>query len=687
MSFESRRSFRHPARQWGAASFVAVALAVAFAGCGGGSNLGFKSEYDAGPNTPRGGTEEGGGGTDPTGGELGEGEFATDAGRDPTAEGGALYSDARPDVGSDGACSFTPPPPPRLPQKCVPSTQNECDGVTDQTLSAFGVGSGLLNGTGGNGFDDDCDGLVDEGCPCPGAGRTKDCFLVPASQADPVTQAPVGFCAQSSKGSLDCAGAEFPRWSGACRGAQPPYLHDVCAAGDFNCDGVDMNSDVDDCRCKVDPVQCPTAPIVMAPYPNPQNIGLVDGSQWIQDPNQRGNATGWTWTLVGGDCDNVLPHPTFALYAQPNSTASGARRGTRTPVVFDSNATPPRYVATPGAAEASVQAANYGTGVTGGQVYPAFGLSGDYVVQGEFDLNGQHYVCTQKVEVRAPGIRAELCWDTVGSFTGGNDIDLHLARAQGLTCANPGWSTTCSQGTGTSQSYADCWYNSSSGCRDYSSHGPNWGYSNSPDSACQGWASARSATGTQKCTNPRLDRDNISCDSSVEDPTSGSFCGPENINLDNPSNGDRFMVGVTHYSNHGGTSNAHPHVNIYCNGERVLSTGYNPVTGQTSVPLLNQPGTDSTGDYWMVALVTANTANGQLVSCDVENVPSHVADTTRDGQPSAGGTGNGLCVESRTSATSPAGKFEYTNQRFVENAALQQGTNGVPNGAANWCKH
>src|SRR5205085_1751031 len=95
------------------------------------------------------------------------------------------------------------------------------------------------------------------------------------------------------------------------------------------------------------------------------------------------------------------------------------------------------------------------------------------------------------------------------------------------------------------------------------------------------------------------------------------FCGPENINLDNPKDNDRFVVGVNHYGNTSGTATTHPHVNLYCNGARVLSIGYNPATGQTSFPVLNKAGMDSTGDFWTAALITAHLDGGQLASCDV----------------------------------------------------------------------
>ncbi len=537
-----------------------------------------------------------------------------------------------------------------------------------------GLTGPLLNGSTGNGFDDDCDGLVDEGCPCPGNGQTKDCWLVPATQADPANDQPVGWCNPNAKGSLDCNGGELATWSGICRGATAPQTHDSCSPGDFNCDGLSGNSDQMGCSCGTT-VTCPTNAITLAPYPTATAIPLVDGSQWITDSSQRASAMNWTWTVLGGDCDNVLPHPTFALFK--SATASSAVQGIRTPVKFDSTAQ--KYVATPGEALISVQAVNYGTGVAGGQVYTAFALSGDYTVQGEFDLNGEHFVCTQKVQVRAPGVRAELCWDTVGgdesSNPAGNDIDLHFARLQGTSCnTSHGWDDSC---PGNLVSDQDCFYGD---CGDELTD-VGWGFAASATTACHGWGSRRQAD----CFNPRLDLDNITCDRTVADPNNEEFCGPENINLDNPADGDKFVIGVNHYDNHGGTSNAKPHVNIYCNGARVLSIGYNPATG-AAWPLLKNPGQDSSGDLWTSVQVTTHVAGGSISSCDVATIPSHHADTSRDGPAASSGAGNDLCVDSTHSAASPA--YNYTNHEFVDHTSLQGIANGAqPTLPAQFCKH
>ncbi len=607
----------------------------------------------------------------------------------------SLANDGAPDV-EGGACLPGDAGPAPYPQRCVTPTDNECDGPTDTALAALGVGAALLNHASGNGFDDDCDGFVDEGCTCPGNGQTEPCYLVPATQVDPATRLPVGWCTLNAKGSLDCAGPEFPTWSGVCRGAAPPYAHDVCAPGDFNCDGAPENSDQVSCSCMANVVACPTGAITEQPYPDPTNLPIVDGSQWITAASERASATHWSWTVIGGDCDNVLPNPTFAIYASADSTAGG-RVGIRTPVVFNPGAMPARYVAMAGQPLVSIQAAAYGNGIAGSQIYPAFGLSGDYVVQGEWDLGGTHYVCTQKVQVRAPGIRAEACWDTVGgqevNTPAGNDLDLHMTRLQGVTCPTKGWDSTCMQGA----TFEDCYWDTPAGCRDDSAVPPGWGYADSPPAACLGWSSRRHAVDNQfyfqGCTNPRLDKDNVTCDKTITDPTAQGtmvgtnvFCGPENINLDNPNDGDAFAVAVNHYNNHGGTPDARVHVNLYCNGERVLSAGYDPLTGQTTNPLLNNPGQDASGDYWEVGTITVHAADAGSITCDVATVPSNHADQARDGVTSPTSLGNELCVDSTASQANPA--YNYKSHAFVEHQPLQGGTNGgIAATAAGFCKH
>ncbi len=534
--------------------------------------------------------------------------FLTEAGENeqPQGDGGpGIFNDgAPPDATSCVPDAGGPGPIKRF---CLPPTDNECDGYHD--LPTFPA-----NGTGGNGFDDDCDGLVDEGCTCTAAGTTKPCYLVPASQT--FGGVPVGWCAQNAKGTVDCVKptSEFDGvWSGQCRGAQPAFADDFCAPGDFDCDGKEQNSTATDCSCKGDPVQCPTDPLLTKPFPPTSALPLkVDATGWFLNSGDVGNATNWKWTLVGGDCDNILHHPTFGLYPTPDG--SGSTAGTQVNTLGAS-------MKEHGIVATAPQVTN--------AVYPAFSLSGDYIVQGEFDLNGKHYSCQQKIQARAPGIRAELCWDTQSSSSS-VDLDLHMAQVTyGNQCANKGWSGECSN--------QDCYY---ANCKGGSS--PKWFAANPDSSVCQGWGSK--TTGT--CFNPRLDRDLISCNPSTTNPNGSDFCGPENINIDAPPNGSKYAVAVKHFS---GSPPTRAHVNVYCNGERVLSTGYNPVTGNDFPKLLTSGG-NSGGDMWKVAMITANVNGSGALDCLVEPVPSSNPHPATDGS-------NAYCVDNASTDSSEATSF------------------------------
>jgi hypothetical protein len=494
-----------------------------------------------------------------------------------------------------GGCTNSPGGPGPVVRKCTAAAANECDGQHE--LPGFPP-----NGTHGNGFDDDCDGLVDEGCSCPGAGVTKDCWLVPASQT--ANGQPVGWCKENAKGSLDCKGGEFPLWSGQCRGAQPPYADDACTPGDFDCDGKDQNAKSKDCSCVPGKVVCPTTPIVTSPYPPPTNLPVkIDGKAWFDPPATASQATNWRWTLRGGDCDNILPHPTFALFP--------IQDGTATPIGVQAN-------------NLGVSNKEHGIFWSGANpiVYPAFSLSGDYVLTGEFDAFGEHHSCTQKIQVRAPGIRAEACWDTEPQLA---DLDLHMARVDGFSCGTQGWSGTCAD--------QDCFYKSCAGF-----NAVNWKYPPSAASACVGWGSE---TNQPACANPRLDRDanGISgiCAPGITNPSAIGFgfifCGPENINVDQPSDGSTYAVSLKYF---GGDIATSAHVNIYCNGERVLASGYDPVTGN-AFPKLTQGGSDPdpnvNGDLWKVALVQAHVSGGTL-RCDVTPTHSKSPRAQNDGSTS-----------------------------------------------------
>jgi hypothetical protein len=525
-------------------------------------------------------------------------------------------------------------------------SDNECDGHHD----AAGFPP---NGSTGNGFDDNCNGLVDEGCSCgtAAAGTTKPCYLVPASQT--VNGLPVGWCATNSKGTVACEQQSegAATWSGVCRGAQPPYAEDVCAPGDFNCDGKAENPPNVSCACAPAAITCPTMPVVTVPYPPVSALPLeINAASWFSDPSQVPMATNWTWSLTGGDCDNILPYPTFGIYSSANGSGNplGALNTT-----LGMTGKEHGIVASAPAVESAV--------------WPAFSLSGDYVMDAQWTLNGKQYECSVQIEVRAPGLRAEGCWSTEGQT---DDLDLHMAKVDGFTqCATShAWSdNACATAN------EDCYYGD---CSTVSGNGPpNWGYMAGAATDCTGWGSQ--STGTS-CSNPRLDRDanglSGPCDPTLSNPNAtpaipgfGGFCGPENINVDAPANGDVFAVGLRFYGRDGSaTANALSHVNIYCDGARILSAGYDPTTPGAVYPQLITPGQDTTGDMWKVALVTTSVTGGAL-TCNVAPTQSTTPDAQRDGSTA-------YCVDN-------ASLQGANSQKYLTNGG------GVPATANSLCYH
>ncbi|MBO4441912.1 hypothetical protein J5834_07310, partial [bacterium] len=130
----------------------------------------------------------------------------------------------------------------------------------------------------------------------------------------------------------------------------------------------------------------------------------------------------------------------------------------------------------------------------------------------------------------------ELCWDKTGTL----DIDLHLAKV-GTTS---GWTNGA------------CYYGN---CKNTGQ--PNWGYPTTINSILN--QSTLEFEHNKTAYNPRLDLDNISKPGI-----------PENINLDNPNNGDTFRIGVNYYSSSSTTT--HPVINVYCGGTLKSTFGVEP---------------------------------------------------------------------------------------------------------------
>lgn len=195
-------------------------------------------------------------------------------------------------------------------------------------------------------------------------------------------------------------------------------------------------------------------------------------------------------------------------------------------------------------------------------------VSGDYLVQVQMvDDKGATVGCSWIVSAQGAGLRVELTWDTY-TFV---DMDLHLLRDV------PGARFCTSD---------DCYY---ANCR---SSSPNWGYPDSPSSACP----------RNRCPNPRLDIDNI------------SRRDPENINVDNPNDGDRFRVMVHMYS---GSRLTNSVITIYCGGRPAAVYGRAP-----DLVRMDRSGGGCRGQTWRVADVTMRVDPGTgATSCDVEFLP------------------------------------------------------------------
>ena len=367
-----------------------------------------------------------------------------------------------------------------------------------------------------NGADDDCDGEVDEGCPCT-PGEVQRCFRGPPGRRG------TGAC---EDGSQRCVAAgEFGEW-GACEGGISPSA-ETCDTLDNDCNG--CTDELEGC---VPDGSCPGPDDPRVPEGSPFSTYTLNGADFYEGTD----AASWQWEVRGTPCDRMFE-------GLPGSTAT-SENGQLSYTLHDANSR-----------DASID----------------FTLSGDYEVTLTVTReDGSEFTCTWIVHVRAPGLRVELCWDATGptasSFGGTVDLDLHLGK-EGTTAE---WFDD-----------QDCDYSS---CKSYSYMGVDWGYADTPIDNCTGPGARGSFT--DSCPNPRLDIDNIA--------TSSEYV-PENINLDNPADGDRFRVMVHHYTST--TRLTRPLVNVYCGGELRGTYGAAP----DEVDGFDEGGGRNGGDMWRVA--------------------------------------------------------------------------------------
>jgi hypothetical protein len=428
-----------------------------------------------------------------------------------------------------------------------------------------------------NGTDDNCNGQVDEGCAC-NAGDVESCFVGPPGKRN------VGACTDGQQTCLQFG--ETTGW-GPCQGTIGPSP-EICDGLDNDCngcvdDGLCCSSGGITCPAQGDPRIAPVAPFTTLTY---------NGGDFFP-----GTATSWSWTVSGGPCDQL----------------------------FAANTNPVKQSFTVTNADQQ-------------NVSVSFTLSGDYTVTlTVVDDQGATHSCKWVQHVMGPGVRFELCWDHTGPGPTGSDLDLHVHRFEPSLTTQQQWFGMPKGRRTFIASNDDCfWFNckvyvaNSSRLLNQIGYNVNWGYATSGLSVCSGtpngadWANLT----PPGCRNPRLDIDNI-LDVGV----------PENVNIDNPNNGDQFRAMVHYYGqgstvlgspDYASTENCtptaspptaplvqHPIVNIYCGGKLLASYGQAPNQVSGFDCGIGAAG----GEMWRVADVTAQTdAGGNTVGCTIKAI-------------------------------------------------------------------
>lgn len=296
--------------------------------------------------------------------------------------------------------------------------------------------------------------------------------------------------------------------AGACRRGTQRCLASGgwgdCSGGvepqEERCDGLD--NDCDGCVDEfVD--DC----FLLGSCPGPSDVRTPDGAPfepYALDGTQfyEGPASAWRWDIEGGICDQLgaTVEPSFDL-----------ERARRSDAVFT-----PR-------------------------------LSGAYTVRMTAETPSGPFECSWVVDVTAPGLRVEMCYPESSV----SDIDLYMMPHE----RRAPWFAEGGSIPGrryTSNPDACGWHNCEAALRGAEER-VDWGYEQTGVDACNRGPQGDQWEALGFCANPRLDIDN-----NLQEGTGL----PENINIDNPRDGDRFRVMVQNWSG----SLAHPVVNVYCGG-------------------------------------------------------------------------------------------------------------------------
>lgn len=262
-------------------------------------------------------------------------------------------------------------------------------------------------------------------------------------------------------------------------------------------------------------------------------------------------AKAWSWTVQGGPCDALnASNPSFVVEDATSETATFRPK-----------------------------------------------LSGDYTVTlTVVPETGPIFKCSWIVHIEGPGLRIEMCYPE-SSFT---DLDLYVKQ--------PGHRTPWFTGTAHFFTALDqcCWANCEANLRPGDIQPPqtvtraDWGYPNSPLSLCQNDLHGDVWQSLGYCSSPRLDIDN-----NLSEATGV----PENINVDAPNDNETFRIMVANFTG----AEAHPLVNVYCDGHRTATIGAAP---DALVGFSGTSGSLAIGALWRAADVTTH-VDGTQTTCTV----------------------------------------------------------------------